>query len=110
MLLCSGEGVDFVQMNVDGYATATAVITRYGRNRLERNERVCHLGSTGDIEDENHFVLICNIYNDLRTKYTNIYYRRSPSVAKFIDLLNSDNVSTKNVLCVPCISLRKHAY
>ena len=67
---------------------------RYGRNRLERNERLCHLCSDGDIEDEYHFVFICSIYKDLRVKYFTAYYRRNPSVAKFIDLMNSDNPKT----------------
>ena len=65
-----------------------------GRNRLERNERLCHLYSNGDIEDEYHFVFICSIYKELRAKYFSAYYRRNPSVAKFIELMNSDNSKT----------------
>ena len=34
------------------------------------------------------------IYTDLRAKFISSYYRRNPSVAKFIDLLNFDNAKT----------------
>ena len=71
---------------------------RYGKNRIERNERVCQMCSTGDIEDEYYFVFICDIYNELRIKYISTYYRRNPSVAKFIALMNSDNSKTINKL------------
>ena len=67
---------------------------RNGRNRLERNERLCHLCSNGDIEDEYFFVSICSIYKDLTAKYLSAYYRRNPSVEKLIDLMNSDNSNT----------------
>ena len=48
---------------------------RYGRNRLERNERLCHLCYNGDIE-EYHFLFICSIYTDLRVKYLSAYARK----------------------------------
>ena len=57
---------------------------RYGQNRISRNERICQFCSIGDIEDEYHFVLVCTMYNELRVKYINRYYRRNPSVFKFI--------------------------
>ena len=82
---------------------------RYSRNRLDRNQRLCHLCSNGDIEDEYHFVFIC-IYTDLRAKFISAYYRRNSSVAKFIDLLNSDNAKTIDKLsrCVcQAFKLRK---
>jgi hypothetical protein len=42
---------------------------RYGRNRLERHERICQLCNTQDIEDEFHFILVCNLYQEIRTKF-----------------------------------------
>jgi hypothetical protein len=39
-------------------------------NRLDRNERLCQIcESSTDIEDENHFVLVCKKYSDLRKQY-----------------------------------------
>ena len=34
-----------------------------------RPERTCKLCNNGQVEDEEHFLLSCNIYNALRTKY-----------------------------------------
>ena len=34
-----------------------------------RSERICKACHNGQVEDEEHFLLSCNIYNDLRTKY-----------------------------------------
>ena len=76
---------------------------RYGRARLERFERVCQLCNQNDIEDEFHFVIKCPVYNDIRIKYIKPYYRRRPSMYKFISLLQSDN---KNVLTNLCKFLK----
>lgn len=71
---------------------------RYGPVRINRNERICQFCSKGDIEDEYHFVLVCTMYDELRTKYISSYYRRNPSVFKFIQLMNSDHTRTINNL------------
>ena len=71
---------------------------RYGQNRISRNERICQFCSIGDIEDEYHFVLVCTMYNELRVKYINRFYRRNPSVFKFIQLMSSDDTKTINIL------------
>lgn len=64
---------------------------RYGRNRLARAERYCTQCELRDIEDEYHFVCVCPAYNSLRSKYIPAYYRRQPSVHKFMNLLQSVN-------------------
>jgi len=56
-----------------------------------------------DLEDEYHFVLICPLYNDLRTTYIKKYYFRRPSVYKFVELFKSTNKSTVK-------SLSKYVY
>ena len=43
------------------------------------------------IEDEFHFVLECQLYSDLRKKHISKYYWRRPSMAKFLELLKSEN-------------------
>ena len=41
-----------------------------GRHKgILRSERICKFCHNGLVEDEEHFLLSCNIYNDLRTKY-----------------------------------------
>ena len=41
-----------------------------GRHRnIPRNERVCKLCTSGQIEDEEHFLLDCSLYSHLRLKY-----------------------------------------
>ena len=43
------------------------VADRYCRNRLGRNERTCLIiANSNDIEDEYHFILLCDVCNDLR--------------------------------------------
>ncbi len=70
----------------------------YGQNRIPRHERNCQFCASGDIEDEYHFIIICDKYNNLRTKYLPQYYRRNPSVFKFIQLLHSQNSKIVNNL------------
>ena len=62
---------------------------RYGRARIERNQRQCVLCNS-DIEDEYHFVLKCPTYNDIRAKYIKSVYIRKPSMYKLIKLMSSE--------------------
>ena len=66
---------------------------RYGRNRKDRCERKCVLCSKNDIEDEYHFILICDRYNDIREKFISNFYFKRPSVVKLLSLLNSTKKS-----------------
>ena len=40
-----------------------------GNIRTLRSERICTLCKNGQVEDEEHFLIKCGIYNSLRTKY-----------------------------------------
>ena len=62
---------------------------RYGRNRVDRHERLCQVCSSNDIEDEFHFLFKCVCYNDIRRRRIKSYYWNNPSVFKLIKLLNS---------------------
>ena len=62
---------------------------RYGRARIERNQRQCVLCNS-DIEDKYHFVIKCPTYNDIRVKYIKSVYIRNPSMYKFIKLMSSE--------------------
>ena len=56
------------------------------------NERKCIYCNSNDVEDEYHFVLVCDFYTELRKLYIKKYFYVRPSMAKFIDLLNSDSI------------------
>ena len=43
------------------------------------------------MEDEYHFVIECNRYNELRKKYIPKYYFQRPSMYKFVELVTTEN-------------------
>ena len=77
---------------------------RYGRNRLERHERLCEICEDRTVEDEYHFILICGKYKDLRNILLPKYYTRRPSMLKFVELLSC---TKKNTLCNLCQYIEK---
>ena len=52
------------------------------------------------IEDEYHAVCICTRYVDIRKHYIKRYYRVKPSMFKFVQLLNTDNIKEMQKLAV----------
>ena len=68
-------------------------------NTTPYNERYCLTCNSIDLEDEYHFLLICNMYTDIRRKYINTYYYKTPSVLKFIELVQSTDATVLNNLC-----------
>ena len=64
---------------------------RYSNQFTERNNRVCTICNSRDLEDEFHFVLICPCYSDLRKKYIKKYFTSRPSVFKFVELMQNEN-------------------
>lgn len=63
---------------------------RWARPYKPVNERLCNVCNR--IEDEFHFVLECRLYSMLRRIYIDKYYWQRPSMMKFIELVNSDNI------------------
>ena len=57
--------------------------------RVPVNERKCRLCNV--MEDEYHFVIECNRYNELRKKYIPKYYFQRPSMYKFGELVTTEN-------------------
>ena len=47
---------------------------RHGPVNVERSRRLCKYCNLQDIEDEYHFLLICPLYRELRSRYINSYY------------------------------------
>ena len=64
-------------------------------NRLERNERKC--ANSNEIDDEYHFIILCNVYNDLRVKYLPSYLYINPSVLKFVNFFNTCNKNNMGI-------------
>ena len=64
---------------------------------IARSDRIC-MPCQLSVEDEYHFVLICDIYKDLRDKCLPRQIVQSPSVFKFNRLLSVSNEQTLNNL------------
>ena len=47
---------------------------RYGRNRIIQSDRVCVYCNYNEIDDEFHFILVCDIHLLNRQKYINKKY------------------------------------
>ncbi len=58
-------------------------------NRTPVNNRICEVCAR--LEDEYHFILECVMYADIRIKYIRRYYRHRPNMAKFTELIKSEN-------------------
>ena len=77
-------------------------------NGIARENRKCPICNTNDLEDEFHFILICPIYNELRTMYIKRYYINNPSMYKFIELLRAFKLKRKiidkfSIVCYECL-------
>ena len=59
-----------------------------------RQDRLCDVCESQEIEDEFHFILQCPKYLHIRKKYLNNYYYKSPSVYKLLQLLGSQHTPT----------------
>ena len=64
---------------------------RYCTTYTPRIDRICKYCNKNEIEDEYHFVINCERYTNIRTKYLNPFYYVRPSMFKFISLLKSDD-------------------
>ena len=67
-------------------------------NRTPIEERKCLFCNC--LEDEFHFVLECQLYQDLRNEYIKKYFWKRPNIPKFIELLQSENKKTIKNLSV----------
>ena len=62
---------------------------RYGLNRVDRNQRLCLLCNESEVEDEFHFILVCNKYNQIRKTYIKKFYCERPCMQKLVHLFQS---------------------
>ena len=72
---------------------------RYGRNRIDRTERLCLYCDQRPLDDKFHFICQCPVLHDLRIKCMLNYYTRRPSVYKLSELLKSTKKSELINLC-----------
>ena len=66
---------------------------------VARTDRICKIYQSS-IEDQYHFVFICDIYKDLRVKYLPREYIISPSVFKFNKLFSDSNEQIQTKLAL----------
>ena len=76
---------------------------------IARSDRICKLCQLS-IEDEYHFLLICDICKGLRDKYLPRQIVQSPSVFKFNRLLSASNEHTLNNLALFHTTERRTRY
>ena len=67
-------------------------------NKILHDNRKCRVCDV--LEDDFHFVIICSLYKDLRTKYIKRYYWQRPNMLKFLELL-----ATKNITIIKNLSI-----
>ena len=60
-------------------------------NGTARPDRICEICNMNEIEDEYHFILICPMYNDIRSAYIKRYYWNHASMFKLVQLLSIQN-------------------
>ena len=78
-----------------GLLNLEIVLSRY--EGIPCEERFCKLCDSGLVEDEMHFVLVCNYFINERQSFIPRYYREHPSEFKFCQLLQcSENSSLNN--------------
>jgi hypothetical protein len=78
---------------VNCISIVTITTALFEQNRHPRSERKCELCNLQEIEDEFHFIIICNCYTALRREFIKPYLYRRPSMFKFLQLLKSKNKS-----------------
>ena len=78
---------------------------------VARINRICKICQSS-IEDEYHFVFICELYKDLRVKYLPREYIQSPSLFKFNKLFSDTNahIQTKLALYLSHATDRRTSY
>lgn len=73
---------------------------------IDRINRLCQNCTVNVIEDEYHFILTCPKYRTLGLKYLPNYYKRWPSIKKFMNLMTTGTRKT-----LPKLGLYiKHAF
>ena len=71
---------------------------RYHNPPIPRDQRFCFSCQT-EIEDEEHFILYCPVYRDIRLKYNNIFQKQSNNIS-ILEILNPEEISSAKNICM----------
>jgi hypothetical protein len=66
---------------------------------VDRNMRICNLCDKKEIGDKFHYILECNDFNNIRNKYIDDHYRKSPNMIKFGELMSIKDQIKITKLC-----------
>ena len=66
-------------------------IERGRYENIQPENRICKLCNGGNIENENHFLLVYPIYIEIRRTYLKRYYCRWSTMKKITNLMSSEN-------------------
>ena len=72
-----------------------------GNMRTMKHERLCTLCKSGQVEDEEHFLLKCAIYDTLKTKYKFEDYNEAPA------FFTEENISTLGKYLIEAFEIRE---
>jgi hypothetical protein len=70
-----------------------------GWQNVERNMIICNLCDENVIGNEFHYILECNYFNNVRTKYIDDCYRKRTNIIKFGQLMRIKNKIKLTKLC-----------
>ena len=60
----------------------------------KREKRLCSLCDKEDVGDEYHYIMVCPFFQAARDEFFPKYFRKKPSVFKFLQLVDSNNATT----------------
>ena len=88
---------------------------RYTRPKTPVNERICKYCSSGDIDDEIHFLINCDFFDDIRyhlfylTSLENSFFNEYTTDQKLIYLMTADHLQTKLASCLQKMINRRNS-
>ena len=74
---------------------------RYSRQSVPVNERLSVYCNWGRVENEKHFLMECNLYDDLRY---NLFFE----ISKFVDNFHTLDIDTKFVKLMTCLDIQHY--
>lgn len=74
---------------------------RYSRPPVSVDDRLCVYCNSGRVENEKHFLMECNLYDDLRY---NLFFE----ISKFVDNFHTLDIDTKFVKLMTCLDIQHY--
>jgi hypothetical protein len=88
---------------------------RYTRPKTPVNNRICKYCTSGDVDDEIHFLINCDFCDDLRynlfylTSSENHFFNEYTNEQKLIYLMTADHLQTKLASCLQKMVYRRNS-